>query len=227
MAKAKATEIKTKILWVEGRWTKNPEFVPVLRKKGFDVELTSNGKLALEKVAKSEFDLVVVDAASMRTSGKRICQSIRERVNGLPIMVISDPDKPIEKKSNCANAILLLPFTSRKLVNRIQPLLPGDEARMIKAGPILLDTERKQVKCQGKKSTLTPRLVRLLKMLMDHKGDVVEREELFRKVWRTNYTGDTRTLDVHISWLREAIEKEPKKPKLLRTIRGVGYRLDV
>jgi DNA-binding response OmpR family regulator len=64
-------------------------------------------------------------------------------------------------------------------------------------------------------------------MLMNHHGEVVERERLFRQVWNTDYTGDTRTLDVHISWLRQAIEKDPRNPKFLKTIRGVGYRLDV
>ncbi|MDH5605800.1 MAG: response regulator transcription factor [Anaerolineae bacterium] len=221
------TTSDAKILWVEGRWTSNATFLPVLQKKGFDIETASNGKSALDLVAKQEYDLVIVDAASMRTSGKRICGSIRELVNGIPIMVISDPSKPIDKNSDCASVVLTLPFTSRKLVNRIEPLLPGDENRMIKVGPIRLDMDRNQVKASGKKVTLTPRLVRLLKMLIDHKGEVVEREELFKKVWRTNYTGDTRTLDVHISWLREAIEKNPRKPKMLKTIRGVGYRLDV
>jgi DNA-binding response OmpR family regulator len=87
--------------------------------------------------------------------------------------------------------------------------------------------ENRQVRYQGKKTKLTPRLVRLLKMLIDNKGEVVEREELFKKVWRTNYTGDTRTLDVHISWLRQVLEKDPRKPKILKTNRGVGYLLDV
>ncbi len=64
-------------------------------------------------------------------------------------------------------------------------------------------------------------------MLIDHKGELVERNKLFKKVWRTDYTGDTRTLDVHISWLRQAIEKDPKRPQILKTMRGVGYRLDV
>ena len=98
---------------------------------------------------------------------------------------------------------------------------------MIKAGPIYLDVDRNIVRSYKKKTTLTPRLVRLMKMLMDKKGEVIEREELFKFVWVTNYTGDTRTLDVHISWLRQAIEKDPRNPLLLKTIRGVGYRLDV
>lgn len=216
----------TRILWVEGRWKSNPEFVPTLQKKGFSVQIVSTGKDALTSLNREELQLVVVDAASMRTSGKRICRSIRERVNGMPILLITDPNLPPEE-GDCANTSLALPFTSRKLVNRIQPLLPTDEDRLQKAGPVHLDIEGKQVRCYGKKTKLTPRLVRLLKMLMDRKGEVIEREELFKKVWRTEYTGDTRTLDVHISWLRMAIEKDPKKPKLLRTIRGVGYRLDV
>ena len=70
-------------------------------------------------------------------------------------------------------------------------------------------------------------MITLLQLLMDKHGEVVEREALFKKVWETNYTGDTRTLDVHISWLRRAIELDPDNPKFLKTIRGVGYRLDV
>jgi len=94
-------------------------------------------------------------------------------------------------------------------------------------GPIRLDLEKRRVRCMGKSTKLTPRLVTLLQLLMEKHGEVVEREPLFKKAWETNYTGDTRTLDVHISWLRQAIELDPDNPKLLKTIRGVGYRLDV
>ena len=90
---------------------------------------------------------------------------------------------------------------------------------------ILLQTTRIQLIRLSK--TWTARLMDLLNMLLDHRGEVVEREKLFTKVWKTTYVGDTRTLDVHISWLRDAIEKDPRKPDLLKTIRGVGYRLDV
>lgn len=227
MARKLSQASKTKILWVEGRWNSNPEFVPSLLQKGFQVERVKSGKGALKNVGQDKHDLVIVDAASMRTSGKRICSSIRARVNGLPILVISDPHRPLEEGFDCANEILTLPFTQRKLINRIGPLLPTDEGRMLKAGPIELDLESHAVKVGSKKTVLTPRLVRILRMLIDHKGEVVERDALFKKVWKTNYTGDTRTLDVHISWLRLALEKDPKKPKLLNTVRGVGYRLDV
>ena len=226
MAKNSKSVKEARILWVEGRWTSDPVFIPTLRKKGFLVDVVSNGKAALDYINGEEPVLVIIDAASMRTSGKRICKSISEVSNDLPILMISDPEKT-SRNENCANTNLILPFTSRKLVNRIEPLLPADEDKLIVAGPLKIDNERKQVSCYGKKSTLTPRLMRLLKMLLEFQGEVVKRNDLFKKVWKTNYTGDTRTLDVHISWLREAIEKDPKRPQLLTTIRGIGYRLDV
>lgn len=227
MPKKSSALSKSKILWIEGRWVSNATFVPTLRKKGYLVESVSTGKEALERIAKVEHDLVVVDAASMRTSGKRICRDLRERLNGKPIMLISDPKRPLKKSDQVVNVALTLPFTSRKLVNRLTPLLPGKAGRSVKAGDIHLDLENRQVRYLGKKTKLTPRLVRLLKMLIDNRGEVVEREELFMKVWRTNYTGDTRTLDVHISWLRKVLEKDPRKPKIIKTMRGVGYLLDV
>lgn len=216
-----------KILWVEGRWNSDPNFVPSLLQRGFQVERVSSGKRALDEVTDKDHDLVVVDAASMRTTGKRICVALRERVNGIPIMLISDSARAVEKDFAAANVVLVMPFTQRKLINRIMPLLPGDDGGAIKAGPIHLNLDSKCVTAHGKKTQLTPRLLRLLRMLMDHRGEVVERDDLFKKVWRTDYTGDTRTLDVHISWLRQAIEKNPKKPRLLHTLRGQGYRLDV
>ncbi|UYN89839.1 MAG: response regulator transcription factor [Anaerolineales bacterium] len=227
MARKLSQASKTKILWVEGRWVSNGEFVPALLKKGFQVQRVASGKDALESVGEAKYDLVILDAASMRTNGKRICTSIRNLVDGMPILLISDPNRPLEADFECANAVLVLPFTQRKLLNRIAPLLPTAEGRLLKAGPIELDLDSHAVKVGSKKTVLTPRLVRLLQLLIDSKGEVVERNSLFKKAWKTNYTGDTRTLDVHISWLRNAIEKDPKKPKLLVTVRGVGYRLDI
>jgi DNA-binding response OmpR family regulator len=226
MAHSIAQPPSATILWVEGRWSSNPNFIPTLRKKGHNIKQVSTGKAALILVANNYYDLVVVNAASMRSSGKRICKSIHDSVNEIPILVICEPEKQINQKEEYVNVVLTLPFTTRKLENRILPLLPGEGERTIKAGSLILDLERKQVHCHGRKTTLTPRLIQLLKMLINHKGEVVDRDHLFKKVWNTNYTGDTRTLDVHISWLRKAIEINPRKPKILITIRRKGYRLD-
>ncbi|MFZ5821134.1 MAG: response regulator transcription factor [Chloroflexota bacterium] len=213
------------ILIIEGQHAEIPSFAASLQKKGFDVESArsgADGAARLEEVAPS---LAVVNAASLRSSGVRICQSLREKDSKLPIILILEAGKSVANDS--ADAILYLPFTVQKLVNRIKPLLPGDGNNVLHAGPIRLDIERRRVRCLGKNAKLTPRLVTLLQILIEHHGEVVERETLFKRGWETNYTGDTRTLDVHISWLRRAIELNPLQPKFLRTIRGVGYRLDV
>jgi DNA-binding response OmpR family regulator len=164
--------------------------------------------------------LVVVNAASMRSSGKRICNEIREKSAELPIVLITSPEHKASGVAS-ANVILELPFTSRKLLNRITPLLPGDGKNTLHVGFIRLDLELKRVRCLGREARLTPRLCRLLQVLLLHAG-----QKLFSEVWDTQYTVDTRTLDVHISWLREAIEENPRQPQFLKTIRGVGYRLD-
>ncbi|HUI90140.1 MAG TPA: response regulator transcription factor [Anaerolineales bacterium] len=196
-----------------------------MQKKGFEVHAVTSGSVAVSRLEKISPTIVVVNAASLRSTGLRICQSVREKNSKYPIVLILAKEARVDK--DIADAVLILPFTAQKLVNRIKPLLPGDGKNMVHVGPIRLDVERRRVKCLGKSTKLTPRLITLLKMLMEKHGEVVERDVLFKKVWETNYTGDTRTLDVHVSWLRRAIEVDPLKPKFLKTIRGVGYRLDV
>jgi DNA-binding response OmpR family regulator len=214
------------LLVIEGKHADHPAFVPPLRKKGFTVEQVTNGSESLARLTDGfKPDVVVINAASLRTSGKRICQSLRDKAPKLPILLILDPDHEIEKVE--ADVILYLPFTAQKLANRIRHLLPGKGDTNIHAGAVRLDIEKRIVRCQEKQSRLTPRLMRLLKILMEHPGEVVERKALFSEVWETDYTDDTRTLDVHVSWLRRAIEANPEEPKFLKTIRGVGYRLDV
>jgi DNA-binding response OmpR family regulator len=217
--------MKARVLWIEGKRAESPPFVPGLRKKGYIVETAPTGSEALAQLPSFDPDLVVINAASMRTSGKRICRSVRDSANGVPVLLIAEQDGATD--DICAHVILKLPFTTRKLLNRIRPLLPGNGENMHHVGPLRLDLERKRVRCQGREATLTPRLAQLLKTFMDHPGEALEREQLFREIWNTEYTGDTRTLDVHISWLRQAIEENPRKPRFLKTIRGVGYRLDV
>jgi DNA-binding response OmpR family regulator len=216
--------MKAKILWIEGKRADSPSFVPALRKKDYLVEIVSTGSDALARLMEIDPDLVVINAPSLRTSGKRICRDLHEKMNGLPIVIILGPEQNFSGET-CARVVLKMPFTIRKLLNRINPLLPGDGMNMLHVGYIRLDLERRRVRCQGREARLTPRLTRLLEVLMRHAGEAIERQKLFKEVWDTEYTLDTRTLDVHISWLREALEENPRHPQFLKTIRGVGYRL--
>jgi len=216
---------KETILVIEGRHAEIPSFANDLQKKGFDIRSFQNGSQAVSKIKQFNPSLVVINAASLRSTGLRICLSVRKKDPKLPIILILETEKSVDK--DVAESVLALPFTVQKLVNRIKALLPSDGKNVVTVGPIQLDLEHKRVRSLGKSTKLTPRLITLLSILMEKHGEVVEREALFKKVWETNYTGDTRTLDVHISWLRSAIELDPNNPKFLKTIRGVGYRLDV
>src|SRR5574341_543456 len=216
---------KATLLVIEGRHAEIPSFAADLQKKGFDVVISQSGSQAVSKLKQTDPCVVVINAASLRSTGTRICHSIRNRDAKIPIVLILEKEKTVDK--DLADSVIALPFTAQKLVNRIKALLPSDGNNMVNVGPIRLDLEHRRVRSLGKNTRLTPRLITLLQILMDKHGEVVEREALFKKAWETDYTGDTRTLDVHISWLRRAIELDPDDPKFLKTIRGVGYRLDV
>ena len=162
----------------------------------------------------------------MRANGKGIVRAINRSAQDLPVIFITgeDYDHPESVEADC---VLIQPFTLQKLLNRIRPLLPVNEKNLLKVGPLALNVDRRWVRCENRKASLTPRLVVLMRLLMERPGEVLKREELFSEVWETAYTDDTRTLDVHISWLRQAVEEDPRHPRFIKTVRGVGYRLDI
>jgi DNA-binding response OmpR family regulator len=217
--------ISAKVLVVEGNRVEHESFINGLRKKGFTVTSATNGTKALEKINDFVPDVVVINASSLRTNGKRICQSLHKEIPRIAIILVVDgiQSTPVQVE---ANEILQLPFTAQKLANRIRTLLPEGGRNVISAGPVKLYLDQNLVRCLTKRTVLTPRLVVILKLLIEHRGEVIDRKALYKKAWETEYTGDTRSLDVHISWLRRAIESDPRNPRFLKTIRGVGYRLD-
>jgi DNA-binding response OmpR family regulator len=220
--------MKAKILLIEGKRADRPSFVAGLTRKGYQVESVTSGSEALARLGAFDPDLIIINAASMRTSGKRICQSVRSNSRSKHIVLITDThNAEVLEKEALADAILTLPFTLQKLMNRIRPLLPAEQKDLLQVGILKLDPNQRWVRIGTRQTSLTPRLVMLLKIFMEKPGVVIERDALFRTVWDTTYTEDTRTLDVHISWLRQAIEENPRNPRIIKTIRGVGYRLDV
>lgn len=225
--KSTPTKNNVPVLLVEGKRAEHPSFLPGLIQKGYRVECVPNGSAALQVLEKKRPKAVIIDAASMRTSGTRICNDIRKKAKKLPIFLIL-PEKNTIESDDMAVEILVMPFTIQKLLNRLKHYLNEDpKTKILKVGPIKLDLKQRWVYCQGRKQRLTPQLFILMEMLMRRPGVVIDREELFGKLWETEYLGDTRSLDVHISWLRKAIEKDPRNPVFLKTERGVGYRLQV
>jgi DNA-binding response OmpR family regulator len=217
------------ILMVEGPVAGANSMAPAIEKVGLDVAVVHTGTSAMLWISAHQPDLIVFDASTMRSSGVRTCKRMRKALPAVPIIHcrragLTD-DRHIE-----AEIRLVKPYTARKLLNRIWMLLPADDLdeEIVRLGPITFFRAKRSVGVAGQgESRLTPKMAGLLEQLLRHPNEVVERNTLMEKVWETNYFGDTRTLDVHIRWLREIIEQDPAKPELLRTIRGVGYILSV
>lgn len=214
------------ILLIESGRTTAPSFSSALEKKGYEVTVRHNVDAVVEKTKTASTDIVVLDAASMRTPGTRLCRKLRAEMDGTPIILLS-PEGTQPEPGSGANLILVMPFTARKLLNRVARMIPGDERFNLEVGPLKLNLAQRKVQSYGRESRLTPKQAKLLEAFMRNPGRLLTRKTLIQKVWHTDYTGDTRTLDVHISWLRRSIEESPRKPKLIRTIRGMGYRLDL
>ena len=226
--KQEKRKMNAKILLIERKHASLPSFGAGLIRKEFKVKPVKSGSAAITALGEDKFDLVVVNAASMRTTGKRICNSIQNEVQGrhIPIILIVETDFDESENVN-ADVVLTLPFTLQKLVNRIKPFEPSAMKNVLEQGPLLLDLDNRCVHKNGMQMSLTPRLMVLLQMFMEKPGVVIPREDIFRRVWETDFIDDMRTLDVHISWLRQIIEADPKKPKLIKTVRGKGYKLIV
>lgn len=215
-----------RILLIESERASAPSFAPILEKKGYTVVTRHQVDSALARMAESPPDLLILDAASMKTSGSRMSRAARSMLNGVPIVLVA-PEGSRPDSANGATVTLVHPFTPRKLLNRVARLLPGDESFSLEVGPIKFDLAQRKVRCRGKDARLTPKQARLLEVFLHNPGKLLTRATLIRQVWHTDYTGDTRTLDVHISWLRQSLGDDSRRPALLKTIRGMGYRLDV
>jgi len=217
------------ILLVESESAKSSSMASPLAKTGLEVVVENSGAGAMRWVEYNRPDLIVVDASTMRSSGVRTCRRLRKAVPEAPIIHCRTADSA-EDRTALADIYLAKPFTARKLLNRIWALLPADDLdeEIVRLGPLTLFVDKRSVDVTGQgERKLTPKMASLLEELLRHPNQILSRNFLMEVVWKTNYFGDTRTLDVHIRWLREIIEQDPADPKLLRTVRGVGYILSV
>jgi len=217
------------LLLVEGRGIGSQSLSEALQKAGYRLKVLHTGKAALLWSEEHQTDLVIFDAASMRSSGSRSCRRLRRAWHETPIIHTRLNGEP-EDRSAEADVYLEHPFTSRKLLNRIRSLLPADDCQdeMVRYGILTIFLAKPSVDVAGQgEKRLTPKLAQLLQEFVRHPNEVVSRRQLMQNVWKTDYVGDTRTLDVHIRWVRELIEENPAAPKLLSTVRGQGYILNI
>jgi DNA-binding response OmpR family regulator len=215
-----------KVLLIESvRANGRASFAPALEQR-YDLSLAYSGQQGLELAQELLPDVVVLDAVSMRTSGDRICRALRQHLPETPIIHIRPPFEDQERPSP-ADVFLHHPFTWRKLVNRIKRFVEthDKEGEILQVGNIRLDLPKRLLVVGDQEKRLTPKLAGLAELFLKYPNTVIARKMLIQQVWNTEYMGDTRTLDVHIRWLREAVEENPSRPRVITTVRGVGYRL--
>lgn len=213
----------TTILLVEGA-RPAVSLAPLLESKGYHVTRASNGREAVNRLRSEAPALVVVDCTTLHTDGLKICADLRAHVESLSIVLVVRPETDTDQIT-CADSILARPFTPRKLLNRIARLLPNSTGEVLTRGNFTLNIGSRCLWIGKTENHLTPMQTRLLEAFMRHPDEVLTRKYLMQNVWKTDYTGDTRTIEVHIRWLRKIVEADPGKPRLVQTIRGVGYRL--
>ena len=175
--------------------------------------------------AEQRFSLIVVDAASMYVSGERICRDMKARFPDATVLLISAS----ANADNAADADIALsaPLTARTLTAAVSRLLAADPNDVIHCGPFTLNRTARILQAYGKHAPLSPKLAGLIELFMSRPNETLTRADIMRQVWKTAYLDDTRTLSVHIRHARKLLETNPQAPAFLKTVRGIGYRLEI
>ena len=227
----------TKILIVEDEISFSEAISFLLGKEGFETDVAENGRVALELFKKSTYDLVLLDLMIPEVSGIDVCRAIRT-TSQVPIIMLTAKDSEVDKVVGLelgADDYVTKPYSSRELVARIKAVLrrgtpesvdANSDSTIQVAGRIRMDVDRHQVTVNEILINLPLKEFELLEFLMRNEGRVLTRGQLIDRVWGGDYYGDTKTLDVHIKRLRSKIEEDPADPKLIHTIRGLGYKFE-
>jgi two-component system alkaline phosphatase synthesis response regulator PhoP len=210
-----------------------------LRAEGYQVLTASDGVTALEIASQKPVSLVLLDLMLPRLDGLEVCRQLRSKPETADIAIlmltarVEETDLVVGLELG-ADDYVTKPYAWNELRARIRALLrrgghkgavdTADGVRQLAAGDLTVDLDRREVLRRGEEITLPARLFDLLVYFMRNRGNVLTRDQLLEKVWGYDYEGDTRTIDVHIRWLRERIEDDPANPQLIQTVRGVGYR---
>lgn len=211
-----------KILYI-GRVEPNHEKLwEQLQREGIAITFARTQTQGLLLAKELQPQLIVINTANSAFSGERLCRALGRRLPGAQRLLITEQAAGLNVPCELR---LVRPFTGRKLREAVRRLLDIASPTILRAGPLELDLVTRVVSGPKGRARLTPKETRLLSLLMQRPNQVVSRKELMERIWETIYMGDTRTLDVHMRWLREKIEPDPANPQFLQTRRGVGFVL--
>jgi two-component system alkaline phosphatase synthesis response regulator PhoP len=207
-----------------------------LRNEGYGVEYAANGDEGFEKATQLPFDLIILDVMLPKRSGFDVCKGIREAGLITPILMLTARGQTSDKVSGLkigADDYVTKPFNMLELMARVEalmrraPIRPAAQTGALDFGAVHVDLVGTEATRDGKPVNLSAREFQLLRYFIEHRGATLSREELLKQVW--GYSADvyTRTVDVHVASLRQKLEDDPKQPKHIVTVQGIGYKFKV
>jgi two-component system response regulator RegX3 len=227
----------TRVLIVEDEESFAEPLAFLLRREGFTAAVAATGQEALAEFDRNGADIVLLDLMLPGMSGTDVCKALRAR-SAVPVIMVTARDSEIDKVVGLelgADDYVTKPFSARELIARIRAVLrrgsgegEADQATpvILEAGPVRMDVSRHVVTVAGKEVSLPLKEFDLLEYLLRNAGRVLTRGQLIDRVGGADYVGDTKTLDVHVKRLRAKIEPDPAAPRLLLTVRGLGYKYE-
>lgn len=232
-----------KILVVDDEVSLQETVAYSLKKEGYIVEIAGDGNKGLELARSSKPDLIILDVMLPGMDGFEVCRTLRHETN-IPVLMLTARDDEIDRVVGLevgADDYLVKPFSMRELIARVKALLrrvrlmreeadtnnqEGFQPKLMTFGNLVIDMTRREVRLNGQVVPCKPKEYELLTFMGQHKGRVLTRELILERVWGWGFVGDSRTVDVHIRWLREKVEEVPDKPQRIITVRGAGYRFE-
>jgi two-component system alkaline phosphatase synthesis response regulator PhoP len=209
-----------------------------LAAEGYEVETAGDGELGLARALTGAFDLVVLDVMLPKRDGFDVCRTLRQRGISTPILMLTARGQVVDRVVGLklgADDYLVKPFEAMELLARIEALLrraghgvappagtPG--ATRFEFDDVTVDTRKAEVVKGGVPVELSAKEFHLLRYFLEHRGATLSRDELLQEVWGYEHTPSTRTVDVHVAWLRQKLEASPKTPQLILTVHGLGYK---
>jgi two-component system, OmpR family, response regulator RegX3 len=224
----------TRVLVVEDEESYREALSFLLEREGFEVSLAETGPDALSTFEREGADIVLLDVMLPGLPGTEVCRQLRQ-VSHVPVIMVSARDEEVDKVVGLelgADDYVTKPYSPRELLARIRAVLrrgaeaPDLDPQVLEAAGVRMDVERHVVTLHGEPLALPLKEFDLLELLLRNAGRVLTRGQLIDRVWGADYVGDTKTLDVHVTRLRAKIEDDPRAPRLLLTVRGLGYRLE-
>jgi DNA-binding response OmpR family regulator len=229
-----------KILVVDDELALQETLAYNLRRQGYEVEIAGDGPAALDSAHSFKPDLILLDVMLPGIDGFELCRILRQDSN-IPVLMLTARDDEIDRVVGLevgADDYMTKPFSMRELMARVKAMLR--RVRMIRDemqpavepqtalvfGNLIVDPVRREARVNDQALALKPKEFDLLYHLAQHKGQMLTREVILQQVWGWNYFGDSRTVDVHMRWLREKIEDDPSQPTRIITVRGAGYRFE-